>query len=42
LVEIGKHDLLACADPASDCLADLASSDDNDDVTHERLLTERL
>lgn len=41
-MEIGEHDVLACADPASDCLADLASPDDNDDVAHGRLLTGRL
>ena len=42
LMEIGEQDVLACADPAGDCLADLASSDDNDDVAHVRLLTGRL
>jgi hypothetical protein len=42
LMEVGEHDMFACADPAGDCLADLASSDDNDDVTHGRLLTGRL
>jgi hypothetical protein len=42
LMQIGEHDVLACADPAGHCLADLASSDDNDDFTHGRLLAGRL
>jgi hypothetical protein len=42
LVQIGEQDVLACADPASDCLADLAGSDDDDYLAHGRLLTEQL
>ena len=43
LMQIGEQDMLACADPAGDGLANLASSDDDYDVAHERLLlTQRL
>jgi hypothetical protein len=34
-VKVGKHDLLAGADPTGDRLADLARSDDDDNLAHE-------
>lgn len=41
LMEIGEQDVLACTDAAGNCLADLASADDDDDIAHEVLLTEQ-
>src|SRR5580700_9756246 len=35
LVKIGKHDMLACADPPGNRLANLSSSNHNSDVAHE-------
>ncbi len=35
LVEIRKQDVLTCADPAGDRLADLSRSDDDNDVAHK-------
>jgi hypothetical protein len=40
-MEIGEQDMLACTDAAGNCLADLASPDDDDDLSHKGLLTEQ-
>jgi hypothetical protein len=42
LMQIGEHDMLACADPAGNCLADLPGPDDQGDLTHDRVPPGRL
>ena len=39
LVEIGKHDMLASADPAGNRLANLSSPNNNSDVAHDYLIS---